>query len=80
MKNFHENNDMATQSKEVLLTEEDDDEEEEPVIYTLDLTQDTQNNYTPLDANLHTYLINESGSLLVPTTNEYFSDQLTDLK
>ena len=80
MKNFHENSEMVVQPKEVLLTEEDDDEEEEPVIYTLDLTQDTQNNYTPLDANLHTYLINESGSLLVPTTNEYFSDQLTDLK
>ena len=70
MKKFHEN-DIP---KDVV--EEDDDEE--PVIYTLDLTQDTQ--HYNLDTNLHTYLINESGSLLVPTTNEYFSDQLTDLK
>ena len=70
MKNFHEND---IPPKEVV--EEDDDEE--PVIYTLDLTQDTQN-YN-LDTNLHTYLINESGSLLVPTTND-FSDQLSDLK
>ena len=42
--------------------------DDEPVIYTLDLTQETPN-YN-LDTSLHTYLINESGSLIVPANND----------
>lgn len=45
-----------------------DDFEDEPVIYTLDLTQENPS------YNLNSYLINESGSLIIPANSEFSTD------